>query len=95
MKQDSMSPQTPAHKREMCCRPYWYNYATDATSTEAPAELSPEMVEDLTYDAGSYFHNTVTKEASWEDPKETAWRAVQDPEGRTFWYHAVVRSATL
>lgn len=79
----------------MCCRPYWYNYVTHATSHEVPAELSREMADELTYDAGSYYHNTVSKEASWEDPAETGWRAVQDPEGRTFWYHAVVRPGLL
>lgn len=76
----------------MCHRPYWYNYANDASATETPAELSAEMADELTYDAGSYYHNTVTKEAAWEDPSETGWRSVQDPEGRTFWYHAAVSS---
>ena len=77
----------------MCCRPYWYNYVNDATTQDVPAELSNEMADELTYDAGSYYHNTVSKEASWQDPAESGWRAVQDPEGRTFWYHAKVRAA--
>lgn len=74
--------------------PYWYNYANDASATETPAELSAEMADELTYDAGSYYHNTVTKEAAWEDPSETGWRSVQDPEGRTFWYHAATGETT-
>lgn len=83
------------NRRRVFYRPYWYNYVNDATTTETPAELTNEMAEDLTYDAGSYYHNSVTKEASWEDPKEKGWRAVQDPEGRTFWYHATVCNSLL
>lgn len=84
-----------AEWKRMCCRPYWYNYVNDATTQDVPGELSHEMVEELTYDAGSYYHNTVSKEASWQDPAETGWRAVQDPEGRTFWFHAKVLAALL
>lgn len=58
---------------------------------ETPAELPAELAEELRFDAGTFFHNSVTQEASWEDPAELTWRAIKDSSGHTFWFHPAVR----
>lgn len=73
-----------------CCSQYWFNYATEVTSVETPAELPMELAEELRFDAGTFFHNSVTQEASWEDPAELSWRAIKDGAGRVFWFHPKV-----
>lgn len=50
-----------------------------------------ELAEELLFDAGTFFHNSVTQEASWEDPAELTWRAIKDGTGRVFWFHPKVR----
>jgi hypothetical protein len=77
----------------ICCgfRYYWFNYETGISTTSVPAELSDDMVAELQFDSGSYFANTVTKEATWADPKETEWRQMSDPNGNKFWFHPEVR----
>eukprot|EP00892_Ulva_mutabilis_P003570 jgi/Ulvmu1/1585/UM111_0013.1 len=67
--------------------PYWYNYATEVTSVETPAELPAEIADELRFDAGTYYHNSVTQEASWEDPSELSWRAIKDAAGKVFWFN--------
>ena len=70
---------------------YWFNYASDLTTTETPAELPSEEATALMYEGAAYWHNTASKEAAWSDPKEETWREVTDPAGRKFWYHPKAR----
>ena len=76
-------------------RYYWFNYATHATTTETPAELPVDMVSELQFDSGSYYTNSVTKEASWADPAESEWRKMADPDGNSFWFNPNVRGPLL
>jgi hypothetical protein len=77
-----------------CYRAYWYNYITEATSVNVPAELPAEVASELDFDAGTYYYNTITNKASWNDPTDATWREVTDPNGRKFWYHPQVRCHT-
>lgn len=58
---------------------------------ETPAELPAELADELRFDSGTFFHNSVTQEASWEDPAELSWRAIQANGGKVFWFHPQVR----
>lgn len=71
---------------------YWFNYAVKTTSPTVPAELPLEMVEKLEEGAGIFWYNSVTDEASWEDPSLSTWRRVTNELGNIFWYHPHVRT---
>jgi hypothetical protein len=43
-----------------------FNFVNKASTSDTPAELPVEMATEILYDAGSFWHNSVTKESSWE-----------------------------
>mmetsp|Transcript_14190 Transcript_14190/g.40216 ORF Transcript_14190/g.40216 Transcript_14190/m.40216 type:complete len:355 (+) Transcript_14190:277-1341(+) len=68
--------------------PFWLNYKSNSTVVEIPAELPLTEYERLMESTNMYWHNEVTGESSWEDPRQNTWRPVLDKEtGKTFYYH--------
>lgn len=42
---------------------YWFNFRTNTTAMEVPAELPSDMVDDLHLSSKTYWHNEVTGRA--------------------------------
>jgi hypothetical protein len=71
-------------------RPYWYNYRTNVSSVDQPAEVPDDIARDIMRDNGTFYHNTATNESTWENPFDTSWRRISSSKGELFWFNAVV-----
>lgn len=70
---------------------FWYNWRTNFSQHEVPAELPEELLHELEKQPNLRWHNTETGELTWEDPhRHTPWREVTDKEsGDTYWFNVL------
>eukprot|EP01025_Chloroclados_australasicus_P063878 TRINITY_DN8466_c0_g2_i1.p1 TRINITY_DN8466_c0_g2~~TRINITY_DN8466_c0_g2_i1.p1 ORF type:complete len:422 (-),score=46.44 TRINITY_DN8466_c0_g2_i1:341-1489(-) len=67
---------------------FWFNFATNFSMMNEPAELPIEMLEEAKKHPNYYWYNTQTKQVSWVDPATLTWRAVKHPEvDQIYYYH--------
>ena len=59
---------------------FWFNYATNYTSADVPAELAsaPDLAAEIYNEGATFWVNRVTGERTWQDPEETNWMFVGD-----------------
>eukprot|EP00899_Mesostigma_viride_P016383 jgi/Mesvir1/24746/Mv22008-RA.1 len=72
---------------------FWWNYKTEKSQADAPAELPDDVRNDPAFTQGMHW-NTVTGETQWIDPKERNWNVMYDSQGRKFWFKPATGDST-
>eukprot|EP01026_Neomeris_dumetosa_P027899 TRINITY_DN2263_c0_g1_i9.p1 TRINITY_DN2263_c0_g1~~TRINITY_DN2263_c0_g1_i9.p1 ORF type:complete len:354 (-),score=62.22 TRINITY_DN2263_c0_g1_i9:221-1282(-) len=76
-------------------KPFWFNFATNFSMLEEPAELPPDMLEKAKKEKNQFWFNHQTQQISWVDPRNLQWRAIKHPEvDKIYYYHPETLEAT-